>query len=193
MLIIGGFLFGVGQVCFALALKSIGFGLGFLINIGLGTGLGFLLPLLVFHSEKIFTPFGVSTLVGLAFIVIGLLISYLAGNKRDCIVQSQTLNGSIKYRWSILLAVVAGIFSAGQNFTFAITANMQQLALAAGFNSLAAAILIWPLFLTCSFVPYAVYMLYLHKKNHSFSLYRAPSSLRNIGFAIIMGFFGIVR
>jgi L-rhamnose-H+ transport protein len=32
-------------------------------------------------------------------------------------------------------------------------------------------------------------MLYLHKKNHSFSLYRAPGSLRNIGFTIIMGVF----
>lgn len=189
LLITGGFLFGVGAVCFALALKSIGFGLGFLINIGLGTGLGFLVPLLVFHAEKIFTPFGVSTLVGLVFIVVGFLISYHAGHKRDRWVQGQTMEGSSKYRLSILFAMVAGIFSAGQNFIFAMTADMQQLALAAGFNSLAAAVLIWPVFLSCSFVPYAIYMLYLHKKNHSFSLYRAPGSLRNIGFVIVMGVF----
>jgi len=44
ILLVGGFLFGAGQVCFALALNAIGLGLGFIINIGLGTALGFLLP-----------------------------------------------------------------------------------------------------------------------------------------------------
>src|SRR5471030_2450255 len=33
VLILGGFLFGAGQVCFAWALRNIGLGLGFVINI----------------------------------------------------------------------------------------------------------------------------------------------------------------
>ena len=73
ILVIGGILFGVGQVCFAEALKMIGLGLGFVINIGLGTGLGFFLPLVIFNPGKLFTLFGLVTLIAIIFIIDGIM------------------------------------------------------------------------------------------------------------------------
>lgn len=190
ILLIGGALFGIGQICFARALKIIGFGLGFVINIGLGTALGFLLPLIILNPEKTFTPFGFITLLGTLFITGGLILSYKAGKERDIRNQhNPQMASSTQYSLGVGLAVVAGLFSAGQNFTFAATHNVQEWALAAGLNPLASAIIIWPVFLFFSFIPYAIYMLRLHYKNHSFSDYRGPKTWVNIPIAFMMGFF----
>lgn len=188
ILIIGGLLFGVGQVCFAQSLKMIGLGLGFVINIGLGTALGFLLPLVVLHPEKIFTPFGYSTLAGIILIMIGLLVSYRAGNQRDRYVKkTQISDAPSQYQLGVVLAIIAGFCSAIQNFTFASTSHIQTLALDAGMSHLASAMIIWPVFLSFAFIPYAIYMLNLHRKNNSFRNYRAPRSGFNCFLSLIMG------
>lgn len=188
-LLIGGFLFGLGQVCFALALRNIGLGLGFVINIGLGTGLGSLLPLLTLNANSIYTPAGMVTIGGIGFIILGLLLSYSAGRQRDKASQTTSTQKSSAYHFSVLLAILAGLFSAGQNYTFALTGNMHELALTAGADPLTASIIIWPPFLTCSLIPYMLYMLYLHKKNNSFQRYRESGLFKNNLLGIVMAFF----
>lgn len=190
ILVIGGAAFGIGQVCFAQSLKMIGLGLGFVINIGLGTGLGFLLPLVFLHPEKVFTPFGWVTMIGILFIIAGLIVSYQAGQARDRHKQNQqTTTEPSQYKLGVALAVIAGIFSACQNFTFAGTSAIQQLALNMGLSQLASAMIIWPVFLIFTFIPYAIYMLRLHQKNNSFANYHGKQSLINIPIALMMGLF----
>lgn len=190
ILILGGFLFGIGQVCFAEALKRIGLGLGFVINIGLSTALGFLLPLMVLHPDRMLTPFGFATLFGILFILAGLFVSYQAGKERDRLFnQHQEMMSNSQYHFGVLLAIIAGLFSAGQNFTFAATSDMQQIAINAGVNQLAASMIIWPVFLIFTFIPYFIYMWYLHLKNRSFINYQGPKTPINFIFALIMGFF----
>jgi L-rhamnose-H+ transport protein len=189
IMFIGGVLFGVGQVCFALALNMIGFGLGFVLNIGLGTALGFLLPLVFLHPDHILTPFGIVTLIGTALIIVGLLYSFHAGRLRDEQLKQQQKTAKATYPVGVLLAIIAGLFSAGQNFCFAATANMQTLALHMGVNNLAAANIMWPGFLICTFVPYALYMLYLHSKNQSYKHYKGKHSLRYSPMALLMAIF----
>ena len=187
ILILGGVGFGIGQVCFAQALTLIGFGLGFVINIGLGTGLGFLMPLVFLHPEKILTPFGYVTLIGSGFIFAGLVLSYLAGHRRDAYrKQIQPTMPPSKYSLGVLLSIIAGIFSSGQNFSFAATIPLQHLALNNGINHLASAMIIWPIFLSFSFIPYAIYMLYLHGKNNSYVHYRGDRTIPNLFLSIIM-------
>jgi L-rhamnose-H+ transport protein len=194
VLLVGGFSFGAGQVCFALALNSIGLGLGFILNIGLGTALGFLLPLLTLHADKLFSPAGITSIAGIFLIIISLLVSYRAGSQRDKeklstqTASQQTLKKTA-YSLGVLLAILAGVFSAGQNYTFALTGHMQQVALSSGADSLVASVIIWPPFLTCGFIPYALYMLYLHRKNNSFKAYGESHFLKNSIFGIVMGAF----
>ncbi len=190
LLIFGGLLFGIGQICFAQALNLIGLGLGFAINIGLGTGLGFLLPLVTLHRAQLFTDVGIMTLLGLVFIIAGLVLSFLAGRRRNQrleILNAASSKPPSRYPLGILLSVIAGICSAEQNFTFALTSHLPKLAMVTGIHSLAAAIIIWPPFLTCSFIPYAIYMLMKHHRNNSFWLYREPGNLRNLLLSCVMG------
>lgn len=195
ILLIGGFLFGVGQIAFAIALSAIGFSLGFAIDIGFGTALGVLLPLVTLNPNQIFSAAGIITLLGILFIIIGLFIFFIAGRQRDKEKQSSDLSQgnsrALKNRYliGVSLAILAGVFSAGQNYTFALTTHARQLALTMGINPLAAAIIIWPPFLTCSFIPYALYMLRLHAKNNSFSVYSVSNLVKNNFYGFMMGLF----
>lgn len=193
VMLLGGFVFGIGQICFALALTMIGFSLGFVINLGLGISLGFLLPLVFQHTRQIFTLFGLVTLVGTGFAVIGLIISNYAGKLRDREKSKELHKPSnvaienSKYMTGVLLAAIAGLSSAGQNFAFSLTYDMQQTALKMGATALGAANIMWPGFLICGFIPYAGYTLYLHYKNDSFPSYRKTNTKKYHLFAAIMG------
>jgi L-rhamnose-H+ transport protein len=195
IVIIGGFLFGVGQAGFVIALDSIGLGLGFLINIALGTGLGFLLPLVFLHTKEVFTSFGAATLVGTAFILCGVLTSFIAGKRRDIRQQKEREEAHLKpvktisYAVGVACAIMAGLFSAGQNFTFAATAQMQQIALHAGVSHLGASVIIWPLFLLASVLPFAGYMLFLLGKHKTFRCYAQKISWGYLCWTFLMGLF----
>lgn len=185
ILLTGGFLFGIGLACFSRCLEYIGFGLGFTINLGIGTALGLLVPLAVLHTEDLFNPADFALYAALLFILAGLYLSYRAGKKRDQQLQSSSKRGC--YSLGIFLAMIAGICSAIQNFSFAFTSNVQQLAMVLGANSLSASIIIWPPFLSVTFISYASYMLYLHARHNSFDIYLQPHFKRHLFFTLLMG------
>ena len=189
LMLAGGFIFGAGQVCFALAMTSIGLGLAFVINLGLGISLGFLLPLVLQHPRQIPTPFGVTTLLGTALAVVGLLVSSRAGKLRDEERSKTPRADEGSHSLGVTLAILAGLSSACQNVVFSLTSPLQELASSMGARGFAAANVLWPGFLLCSFIPYALYTLYLHQKNGSFARYAEPGSWKYHGFAVIMGAF----
>jgi L-rhamnose-H+ transport protein len=192
VMLLGGFVFGIGQMCFALALDMIGFSLGFVINLGLGIMLGFSMPLIIQHSDKVFTLFGGVTLVGCLLAVLGLIYSTHAGNIRHKgKVERPDLAGKSRrlFIGGVLLAILAGLSSAGQNFAFSYTAEMQQMALSLGATQFGAANVIWPGFLVCGFIPYALYMIYLGVKNKSFGNYTKPGTGKYYLFGLVMGLF----
>jgi len=191
VMIIGGFLFGAGQIGFAFAMSMIGIGISFVICIGLSIGLGFLLPLSIQHTNQLLTPFGFLTFFGAVLAIIGLSVATHAGQLHDKNTRKAMTVEEMphpKYYWfGVTLAVIAGLFSAGQNFSFSLTSQMQQIALHMGVSSLGASIIMWPGFLLFSFVPYAGYMLYLHHKHKSFGHYRKSQTSKYYLFAVIMG------
>lgn len=190
ILVIGGLFFGIGQMCFALAMDIIGIGLGFVINLGIGIGLGFALPLVIQYPEKICTPFGLATLIGATLAIIGLIISNYAGVLRDRYQNKGILRQAgvrKSYVFGVILGVIAGFSSASQNFIFSYTNEIQDLALQMGASSFTAANIIWPLYLSCGFIPYMSYMIYLHFKNNSFASYRQSNTSKYYLFALVMG------
>lgn len=164
IILTGGFLFAIGQLCFAKSLESIGLSLGFVINISIGTALGSLIPLFTMHNGRLLTPQGIAILSGVALILLGVLVSYIAGYQRD---KNNQHNSSTKsnYLVGVIFAALAGVFSAGQNITFSYTHHLQEKALSLGISTLMSANIIWPAFLAATFIPYAAYMLYLRIKN----------------------------
>ena len=58
MLVAFGLGFGLAQILFGLGIAAVGMALNFAIAIGISTAFGSLLPLLIQHRERIFTPQG---------------------------------------------------------------------------------------------------------------------------------------
>ena len=84
-------------------------------------------------------------------------------------------------------AWASGLSSAGQNVAFSLTRGLQDLAVKMGAGGFAAANILWPGFLLCGFIPYALYTLHLHRKNDSFALYKEAGTAKYHGFALFMG------
>ena len=184
-MVLGGVFFGIGQMCFAIGLNNIGLGLGFVINIGLSTALGSLLPMIIQHTAANVSQV---TLIAIAIIVMGLVLYFFAGKYRDQ-QQGKAINKQGNFRLGLALVVIAGLSSAAQNLSFSMSSQMQQLALQAGMNTFAAANIFWPGFLTFGFIPYALYMVSLHTKNQSWQQYATPGLFKNYALIILMASF----
>ena len=189
LIIFGGLAFGVGQVCFAFAMTRIGIGLGFLLNIGIGTVLGSLFPLFMQHSGQLMTASSELTMVACLLIVVGLVVCYKAGHRREREQGHEVKVDFRPYLIGVIAACIAGLFSGAQNIMFALIEPIKDLALQQGYSQLAASLVGWPLFLLFAFVPYAAYMLYLGVKNKSLSLYVTKPKPRYYLYVIVMGIF----
>ena len=194
IMIIGGIVFGIGMICFAYALHSVGLGLAFVLNIGIGTVLGSLFPLIFQYPEEIDTSFGMVTIIGTLFAIIGIILCTKAGHLRDRaqkgIAGEEPVHGihaKKEYFAGIILGAVAGLTSAVQNFSFSETEGLQEIALEHGAIELGAANIMWPGFSLVSLIPYAAYMLYLLKKNRTFRNYTLPGTRIYFLFGMIMG------
>lgn len=189
LIVLGGLCFGIGQVCFAFAINRIGMGLGFLLNIGIGTVLGSLFPLVAQHPDQLVTLSGLMAVAACIIIVVGLIFCYRAGYQRE---QDQGCAVKVNFRpyfIGVMAGCVAGLFSALQNIMFALTEPIKDLALQHGYSQLAASLTPWPFFLLFAFIPYAIYMITQGVKNNSFSLYVTQPMPHYYFYVILMGLF----
>jgi L-rhamnose-H+ transport protein len=190
ILALGGCLFGCGQIGFAWALERIGMGLAFVINISLSIVLGSFLPLFHHSSAGALVPAAVTS-VGVLIILTGLFISYRAGQLRKGEQEKSTQKNSF-YTYGVIAAVIAGLGSAGQNYTFSLTnEKLYHLAISGGLSKMVATTAVWPFFLFFAFIPYAIYMLVLNVKNKSFHEYvTAEKRYYSYSLLMMLGWYG---
>lgn len=191
IMVVTGIFFGIGQICFAYALHSIGISLGFVLNIGIAAALGSMLPLIFQYPDEILTPFGMLTITGVSFVIIGLILCAKAGNSRDGAregtAEEEHTHVKKVYWAGITFGVIAGVSGAVQNFGFSETEGLQEIALEHGATKLGADNIFWPGFLLMAFIPFAAYMFYLFKKNNTFGNYALPGTRKYFLFGPIMG------
>ncbi len=169
----GGLIFGLGMICFAISFRLLGLGLAFVVNIGISTAGGALLPLIIMHPEYIRTAFGMTEIFGIILFLIGVTIATIAGKIRDK-NKPETDKSRIKvskhsHLIGVVLCVLAGISSAIEGFTYAYcvpamkTVGITYLHI----SPLAAINTPWLGMFAAAFVPYFIYFLVLSIKNKS--------------------------
>src|SRR6201996_584270 len=77
-----GFGWGIAQVLFGISVMRLGMSLAFTIIVGLGTVFGTLIPLIMLHREILFSSNSRLLLAGSALMVIGVVLSGIAGSLR---------------------------------------------------------------------------------------------------------------
>lgn len=168
-----GLLFGLGQLCFAYAIESIGIALSFAINLGIGVTLGSLF--VVIHNQEFMTKLSIAALLAVLLILFSLLCYYKAGKDNKILNKNH-------YRSGWLLATFAGVTSGLQNVAFVLVASHKNTLLPS--NNL---FWVWPPFLAMAGFMMALGFWIKSPKKGLYSFIINDSIVKKILGILIMG------
>src|SRR5262249_53716804 len=146
------FSWGTASMLGGLCVSRIGLSLSYALVIGIGASAGSLVPLLYFSPQTLHTPTGHYIVLGIVVMLCGLVLVTLAGRQKEfrSAVQggvSGTGNTSSgaqhNYTIWVLMAILAGILSAGLNFSFAFGQGVAAAAQAAGASIATSTYPVW--------------------------------------------------
>lgn len=186
LLILFGLGWGIGAVLFGIAMNKLGMALGYPVIMGLIASFGAVIPMVIFHSDEIFSLKGGTLILGAMIVVAGIFLF----SKAHVLKESAGGNETRKNTSAILIAVAAGILSCLPNVGFSFGKPLVDAALQAGASDFMAGNAVWALFFTMGFVPNVLYTLYLLYKNKTFHLFK-KSIGRNNGLGFGMAFMWI--
>lgn len=180
-LVFGGIIFGLGQICFAHAIESIGIALSFTINLGIGVTIGSMF--VVFYKSAFFTTEGHFVTLAVFLIVCSLIVYYFAGKVRKYGVDQKNIDDQQgRYHAGWLLATLAGLASGFQNITFIIVASHHtQFQTSNSFW-------VWPPFLLAASLPMFLGFRYRMNKTKADNI-NGVVILKNITLITLMGLF----
>jgi len=190
------FSWGIASMLGGLCVSRIGLSLSYALVIGIGASAGSLVPLLYFSPQTLHTAAGHSILLGIAVMLGGLVLVGLAGQRKESqSVAERDASGNPELRaeskersyigW-VLVAVLAGILSAGLNFSFAFGQGVAEAAQAAGASATNATYAVWALAMLGGMTPNLVYPFLLCFRNRSWGIFlTAPKS--DIGLSVLLG------
>jgi L-rhamnose-H+ transport protein len=193
MMIGFGIGFGLAQIFFGLGIAVIGMALNFAIAIGISTVLGFLVPLLVKHPDRVFTPQGAMIFLGAILILVGIVGCAVAGKLKDTHQEGadprprESAAVSMSFGAGLFICVLAGVGSPLINFGLAFGEPLLARAAAQGVSPSSQPNVIWAPLVSAAFIPYIIYCIYLWKKNNTAGLFLAPGTARNYVFGAFMG------
>ena len=177
LIVVSGFIFGLGQIAFSKSIEKLGIALSFTINISLGVIIGSLY--VVYHKHTFFSIKGMLVLLSVFLIVSGLLIKYMSEKYR---INSSKRSYNLTSWW--LLALFTGLTSGLQNVTF-VTIGFSSSIFFKDNDSF----WVWPLFLSIGAIPMFFGFLYLSSDSKASSeiIDHKTNYLRNIISILLMG------
>ncbi len=189
ILVLGGLFFGLGQVCFAIAFKHIGFSINYVINISIGTAFTALIGLLL-SPELIMSLYGFLQIAGAVLFVFAVTLGGLAGISRDkakASTEKSSSNKAAKVQLGVFLAIIAGVGSAFEGSAY-VLANPQivDIAVKLGYKEPETNFLSWIVIFISSSIPTLIYFANLIKKSRSSFFFR--KNVHYFPITLIMGF-----
>jgi L-rhamnose-H+ transport protein len=176
---------GVGAILFGMGMDKLGMALGYPIIMGLIASLGALIPLVVFHSDKLTDPKGLMLLVGTGFVVVGIVLcSKAAAAKEPSGQGSNTPQASLKT--GLIIAVMAGILSCLPNVGMAFSDAVKSAATNLGVSDTMVNNTVWALFFTMGGVMNLGYCVFLMLSRKNTGLYLQSVSGVNTVLCILM-------
>lgn len=178
LLIIGGLIFGFGQLCFFSAIDKIGIALSFSINLGIGATIGSLFVL--FYHRTGFTKLSLLVVLAVLLIVLSLFLSYFANKSVDNIEKN-----FITYQKGWLLSIFSGLASGFQNIVFVIAISHYQ------YLKLNQTYWVWPVFLTFAAIPMFLGFFFRNKHDNfeKTTQFKTQFNTRNFLLLVLMGAF----
>jgi DNA-binding FadR family transcriptional regulator len=128
-----GFGWGIAQVLFGISVVRLGMSLAFTLIVGLGTVFGTLIPLATLHREALFNKNSAMLIAGCGLMVVGVVLSGIAGNLRE---RSATVTGEqgsasrtdAAFLIALGIAILSGVLSSMLNLSLAFGEPIASLA-----------------------------------------------------------------
>jgi L-rhamnose-H+ transport protein len=190
------FLFGVGWglggIFWGKAIAAVGVALGVSLLMGLINLFGSLLPLALFQRDKVATAGGLSLIVALGIMVLGIVCVAVAGRLKEL---DQNKVGSstdvaakprTPFSLGLIFCVISGALSALVNFSFIFGADIAATAEKAGASVWAKGFAIWALVFTGNYLVNFLYAAAQMVRNRSFGRI-AQGDAAHWGWVIFMG------
>jgi len=189
------FSWGIASMLGGLCVSRIGLSLSYALIIGIGASAGSIVPLLYFSPQTLSTPAGRCIVLGIAVMLAGLGLITWAGQQKES--QSALVAGASASRerssarqhsylaW-VLVAGLAGLLSAGLNFSFAFGRQVGVAARAAGASEASGTYAVWALAMLGGMVPSLAYACVLCFRNHSWGIFLASPG-RDFALSILLG------
>jgi L-rhamnose-H+ transport protein len=190
--ILSGIAWGIGGIYWGKAINIMGVSLGVTILMGLINVFGSIVPLATFEPSKIFTPGGYMLIIAVVTLIIGILITSIAGQKKEKSQNSENIELSkssrkSNFKMGLVICLISGILSAGVNFSFIFGAPITNEAIALNVPDFATSFAIWSLVFTANFSINTIYGFYMMIKNGTLKNLRKGSFSREWLGAIFMG------
>lgn len=180
-IVTSGLIFGLGQVCFAYAIRNIGISISFAVNLGIGISLGSIFVL--FYRSVLISLSGFWVILAITLILLSLLIFYISGKNKLTTTNMQN-EPSSHYLLGWILVSITGLTSGLQNITFIVLLTCY-----AQCDQVSNPFWIWPPFLTAAAISMLIGFWYRVKKQPTdkLSYLNIISSVKNIALIILMG------
>ncbi len=191
--IIFGAMWGVGGLTFGLSLRFLGIALGQSVALGFATAFGTLIPPMVAGVNLLATQAGILTLIGVSLTIAGIVIVGYAGALKNQNLSEEEKRKAVKdfaLKKGILIAILAGVMSAGMAYGYQAASPIEEIAIARGVNPLFASNPSLMLILIGGFATNFIYCGYLNIKNKSYRDYYTsprPVLLGNFFFCALAG------
>ncbi|AKP72847.1 hypothetical protein [Piscirickettsia salmonis] len=178
MLIIGGLVFGFGQIALINAIRRVGLALSFAVNLGVGVALGSLFTFF-YKAQGVQLIHSILIISAVFLIVIGLIMYYFSFN-----IEKRKNKNSFYMGW--MCAFTAGLASGFQNVVFIIAISNSS------YFSGANLFWVWPPFLSVAGLITGAYFLFnaLNYDKESCinkNLYNLQLLLKNLFLITVMG------
>jgi L-rhamnose-H+ transport protein len=188
-----GTMWGVGGLTFGLSLRYLGIAMGQSVALGFCAAFGTLIPPLVAGVNLFASTAGILTLTGVSLTIAGIVIIGYAGslkNRQLSEAEKRKAVSDFALKKGLLIAILAGIMSAGMAYGFEAAGAIDELALSKGVNPLFASNSSLIFILLGGFATNFVYCGYLNIKNKTYRDYYSspfPVLVNNITFTFLAG------
>lgn len=191
------FSWGIAQVLAMLCFVRIGVSLTYGILCSIGVAVGVITPMVfkasgVFgDAPDLFSPTGLTILVGAAILVVGVAFAAMAGAGRDKLKSQSPQAGdgnksSGGFAVGLAMVVVAGVLSAGWGFAFMYSQEpIKQAMMARGAADFPAGVAVWAVALLGAALPNVFYPVFLLTRNRSWGV--LATSPAEIGLSLVYG------
>jgi L-rhamnose-H+ transport protein len=193
--VIGGLIYGIGQVCMAFSFRMIGLGLAFVITISICTAGGALIPIF-WNMEHLMSIYFLLQVIGVIIFTIAVIFSYRAGLARAK-KKNAVIAGNITEKKSSKILLVLGVFLAGisgiggavegASFAYANTV-ISKITPLHNISNLESQLISWCILFCAAGIPFALFFLIKIKMNSSFSLYLKKETYHYWVYILFMGF-----